>query len=78
MMNIYNKRLTFAATPSPGLMGGIVPIAPSNRLAMLSDYIDPAERIVACPNQDVVYGGGALALDESPAVFQVPDFGQRF
>jgi len=78
MMNIYNKRQAFAKAPSPGLMGGIVPFAPPNRLAMLSDYIDPAERIVACPNQDVVYGGGALALDESPAVMQVPDFGNRF
>jgi len=78
MMNIYNRRLAFADVPGPGLMGGIVPIAPHNRLAMLSDYIDPAERIVACPNQDVVYGAASLALDESPAVFQVPDFGQRF
>jgi len=33
---------------------------------------------VACPNQDVVYGIGALALDESPVVVQVPDFGDRF
>jgi len=78
MMNIYNKRQAFAQAPSPGLMGGIVPVAPPNRLAMLSDYIEPEERIVACPNQDVVYGGGALALDESPAVMQVPDFGNRF
>lgn len=78
LMNIYNKRLAYAQAPTPGLMGGILPIAPPNRLAMLSDYIEPEERFVACPNQDVVYGGGALALDESPAVMQVPDFGDRF
>jgi hypothetical protein len=47
-------------------------------MAMLTDYIDPAERAVACPNQDVVYGGGPLALDVSPVVLQVPDFGSRF
>ena len=45
---------------------------------MLTDYIDPEERSVACPNQDVVYGVGALALDISPVVIQVPDFGDRF
>ena len=45
---------------------------------MLTDYIDPAERAVACPNQDVVYGNGIVALDKSPVVLQVPDFGDRF
>ncbi|MFT7757873.1 UNVERIFIED_CONTAM: DUF1254 domain-containing protein, partial [Salmonella enterica subsp. enterica serovar Enteritidis] len=48
------------------------------RLAMLTDYIEPDERLVACPNQDVVYGAGMLALDQSPVVVQVPDFGDRF
>ena len=45
---------------------------------MLTDYIDPLERAVACPNQDVVYGLGLLASELSPAVVQVPDFGDRF
>jgi hypothetical protein len=52
--------------------------APANRLAMLTDNVAPDERAVACPNQDVVYGIGALALDISPVVIQVPDFGDRF
>ena len=52
--------------------------APLNRLTMLTDYVDPEERNVACPNQDVVYGLGLLALDVSPVVIQVPDFGDRF
>jgi hypothetical protein len=78
MINIYNKRLAFAQAPEPGLMNGILPMAPLNRLAMLRDYIEPEERFVACPNQDVVYGGGPLALDVSPVVIQVPDFGDRF
>lgn len=78
MVNIFNRRQTFAALPEPALMGGIVPVAPLNRLAMLTDYIDPGERLVACPNQDVVYGAATLALDVEPVVVQVPDFGGRF
>lgn len=78
MVNVYTRRLAFKDLPEPGLMGGIIPVAPWNRLAMLSDYVAPEERMVACPNQDVVYGFGLLALDESPVVIQVPDFGMRF
>jgi hypothetical protein len=77
MVNIYNRRLAFAQAPSIGLLGGL-PFAPLNRLSMLHDYVAPQEREVACPNQDVVYGGSTLALDISPVVVQVPDFGDRF
>nr|WP_246328900.1 DUF1214 domain-containing protein [Brevundimonas lenta] len=45
---------------------------------MLTDYVTPDQRLVCCPNQDVVYGAGSLALDLTPAVVQVPDFGDRF
>jgi hypothetical protein len=55
-----------------------VPAAPLNRIVMLTDYVAPDERIVACPNQDVAYGGGSLGLEQSPVVIQVPDFGERF
>lgn len=78
MLNIYNRRLAFKDLPEPGLMGGIVPVAPLNRISMLSDYIEPQERMVACPNQDVVYGAGSIGLDIEPVVLQVPDFGERF
>ncbi len=77
MANIYNRRLSFKDVPEP-MMSGPVPIAPLNTVAMLTDYIAPEERLVACPNQDVVYGAGSLALDIEPAVVQVPDFGDRF
>lgn len=77
LVNIYNRRLAFNETPEPMILGA-VPAAPLNRLAMLTEYIDPEERVVACPNQDVVYGGGAMAFDVSPVVVQVPDFGSRF
>ena len=77
LVNIYNKRLNFKDVPEP-MMVGPGPAAPLNQVAMLTDYIDPEERLVACPNQDVVYGAGSLALDVSPVVIQVPDFGDRF
>jgi hypothetical protein len=34
--------------------------------------------MVACPNQDVVYGFGIIDARRGPAVVQVPDFGRRF
>ncbi len=77
MVNVYNRRVAFSQVPKIMMMGP-VPAAPLNRLGMLTDYIDPEERLVACPNQDVVYGAGSLALDLSPVVVQVPDFGDRF
>ena len=78
MTNIYNRRIKFKDLPHAGLVGGTVPVGPPNQLSMLSDYITPDERQVACPNQDVVYGFMLLALDQSPVVVQVPDFGSRF
>ena len=78
MVNIYNRLLAYEKLPEPGLAGGVLPVAPPNHLGMLHDYIDPSERAVACPNQDVVYGQGVLALDREPFVIQVPDFGDRF
>jgi len=77
LVNIYNKRLNFKEVPEP-MMVGPGPAAPLNQVAMLTDYIEPEERLVACPNQDVVYGAGSLALDVSPVMIQVPDFGDRF
>jgi hypothetical protein len=78
MVNIHNRRLIMGKVPKPALMGGIVPVAPVNQLAMLHDYVAPEERLVACPNQDVVYGFGLLDLSQEAVVIQVPDFGDRF
>ena len=77
MVNVYNRRLHFLSIKEIVRAGPLME-APANRLAMLTDYVDPDERSVACPNQDVVYGFGALALDVSPVMIQVPDFGDRF
>ncbi|HEX9521319.1 MAG TPA: DUF1254 domain-containing protein [Reyranella sp.] len=77
MVNLYNRRLA-AAPVTKTVRSGPTVRAPLNRLGMITDTVDPAERLVACPNQDVVYGLGVLALDVSPVVIQVPDFGDRF
>jgi hypothetical protein len=78
MVNIHNRRLIMGKIPQAGYMGGIVPVAPPNHLAMLHDYVDPGERLVACPNQDVVYGFGLLDFSQDAVVLQVPEFGDRF
>ncbi|NYT39882.1 DUF1254 domain-containing protein [Sphingomonas sp. R-74633] len=78
LVNVWNRRLAFDQAPAPGLMNGVLPLAPLNTLSMLHDYIAPEQRWVACPNQDVVYGAGIAALERSPVVLQVPDFGDRF
>ena len=78
MADTHARAAVMQKVPEPGLQGGILPIAPLNSLSMLTDYIDPAQRFVAAPNQDVVYGLASLALDREPVVVQVPDFGNRF
>jgi hypothetical protein len=77
LVNMYNRRLAFSKMTEQRYVGPLLE-APLNRLTMLMDYVDPEERNVACPNQDVVYGLGMIALDVSPVVVQVPDFGDRF
>ncbi|RUM23340.1 DUF1254 domain-containing protein [Rhizobium vallis] len=77
LVNMYNRRLAFSQMKEQRYTGPLLE-APLNRLTMLTDYVDPEERNVACPNQDVVYGLGMVALDVSPVVIQVPDFGDRF
>lgn len=77
LVNLYNRRLASAPVKESVRSGPLI-AAPLNQLTMLTDYVDPAERAVACPNQDVVYGLGLLALETSPVVVQVPDFGDRF
>ena len=77
LVNVYNRRLGYTPVQQVARAGPLI-VVPLNRVGMFTDYVDPLERAVACPNQDVVYGIGALALDVSPVVVQVPDFGERF
>ena len=78
LVNAHNRRAAFAGAPEPGLLGGVLPVAPVGFNEVLTDYIKPEETFIVCPNQDVVYGGGFTALDKEPTVVQVPDFGGRF
>ena len=77
LINVFNKRRNAEQTKELAYVGP-VPAAPLNRVTMLTDYIAAEERIVACPNQDVVYGAASLGLEQTPVVVQVPDFGARF
>jgi hypothetical protein len=77
MVNVYNRRLAFTQMKEMQYVGPL-PQAPLNHFTMLTDYVAPEERNVACPNQDVCYGAGALGLEITPVVIQVPDFGERF
>ena len=78
LVNMHNRLPIMEKVPSPGLLGGVVPAAPPGSVGMLHDYVTPDERLVACPNQDVVYGFGILDARRGPSVVQVPDFGGRF
>ena len=74
IVNAFHRRASFAAAPEPGLIGGVLPAAPTGRCRCRR----PTQRWVAHPNQDVVYGFGYGAVDEDPVLLQVPDFGDRF
>lgn len=78
LVNSFNRRTALTSVPEPGLRGGVLPNAPLGQVCMLTDYISPDQRFVACPNQDVAYGFGFGSIDEDPVVYQVPDFGKRF
>lgn len=78
MINMLNRKAAFAKVPAPGRLFGVLPAGPTNRIGVLNDYIDPGQNFIACPNQDVVYGLGFMALDETPVVLQVPEIGDRF
>lgn len=78
LLSVYNRRLAAARVRQPGLVGGVVPVAPLNRLVMLAEPPGPLDRWTACPDPDVLEGWCVLALDRSPVVVQVPDFGRRF
>lgn len=78
MVSMINRRTALTAVPEPGLRGGFLPNAPVGSICMMTDYIAPTQRFVACTNQDVLYGFGFGDLDKQPVVFQIPDFGDRF
>jgi hypothetical protein len=78
MVNVHNRIAMFGPLKEPMYIGGVLPGGPINHMCMLTDYMKAEQRVVACPNQDVVYGAGPLDLRKGPVVIQVPDFGDRF
>ena len=79
LVNIYNRYTSLKRVKTRALLiGGIAPVAPINQLAMLEGYIDPRQRYITCPSQDLIYGYGILDLSREPVIVQVPDFGKRF
>src|SRR5499425_3952823 len=78
LVNMHNRLSIMEKLPGPGLLAGVVPAASPGSAGMLHDYITPEQRLVACPNQDVVYGFGIIDARRGPSVVQVPDFGDRF
>ena len=49
MVNMLNRRATITQAPEPGLLNGVLPVAPLSQLAMLSDYIDPGRDLRDLP-----------------------------
>jgi hypothetical protein len=66
MVNVYKRLLAYEKLPEPGLEVGVLPVAPSNHLCMLHDYIEPSERAVTCPKPPSAWWPGG----ESPPGFQ--------
>jgi hypothetical protein len=76
LVNMSNRATAFFKIKEPSVYGGL-PMG-YNGLAMLTGYISPEHKSVACPNQDVVYGTGFFDLDKEPIILQAPDFKDRF
>ncbi|MFM8705363.1 MAG: DUF1254 domain-containing protein, partial [Planctomycetia bacterium] len=77
LVYLHHCRVALERVPAPGRSGGM-PVAPLNRLSMLTDRSAPRTARVPCPNQDVIYGFGMFDLAADAVVVQVPDFGRRF
>ena len=78
LINLHARRLALVDVAETGLAGGGIPIAPLNRICVPCDRPDAGARRSGCPSPDLIIGTGVLALDDSPVVIQVPDFGRRF
>jgi hypothetical protein len=78
LVDHLNRSLAAKSQPGPGRMGDVAPVSPPGHISMLTDYIKADQHMIACPNQDTVYGSGYQHVDTQPVVIQVPDFGKRF
>jgi hypothetical protein len=76
LVNMVNRAAGASKATEPVVVGGLP--AGYGRVAMLTGYMTPEQRVIACPNPDLVFGTGFFDLEKEPAVFQVPDFGDRY
>ena len=58
MVNAHNRRAAFAEAPEPGLLGGVVPVAPVGYNQMLTDYLKPDQTFIVCPEPGRRVRGG--------------------
>lgn len=77
-VNVHNRREGLKQVPAPGLNGGVIPVAPVNHLAMLTDYVKAHQRSIVTPNQDTVYGSGFSDLAQGPVIIQIPEIRHRY
>ena len=78
LVNLWNRRTNASKTAEPGRLGGMIPVAPVNSISVLTDYVNWEEQIVACPNNDTVYGEGFMDLTDDAVLFHWPDTGGRY
>lgn len=72
LVYLYNIEKSLRLIRQPGTSGG-APVAPVNRLSMLTEPVSARFQSVPCPNRDVIYGFALLDLQEQPVVLQVPE-----
>ncbi|MCU0710469.1 MAG: DUF1254 domain-containing protein [Pirellula sp.] len=72
LVYLHNVKNSMGLISNPGVSGG-APVAPVNRLSMLTEPLDPRFKSVPCPNRDVIYGFALLDLEKDEVVLQVPD-----
>jgi hypothetical protein len=56
LVNAHNRRAAFAEAPEPGLLGGVVPIAPVGYNEMLTDLL------ASCRNRIVRHTGSVIPV----------------
>ena len=77
LVNSHNRRVAFGKAPEQGLLGGVVPVAPSGK-PMLTDYISRTRRSSPVRTRTSFMAADTSRWTAEPVVFQVPDFGDRF
>ena len=75
---VYFNQRAIHENISETIMVNGVPLGPLNQVAMFHDYVNPSERSLGDPNQDVVYGLSYMDLRKQPVIVQVPEFGDRY